>query len=124
MPKVLLELQQLQLVVLKNRFSEVEDKASQMEIDAKVKNMKREGQKIQELCDFRAKKILQNKPMVENFGTLDLVTFESKCGLNLNTGTMECYLNAYSLTGYGLNDASKKVSCTSTEKFFGDKLHF
>jgi hypothetical protein len=29
-----------------------------MEIDAKVKTMKREGQQIQEFCDFRAKKIL------------------------------------------------------------------
>jgi hypothetical protein len=56
--------------------------------------------------------------MVENFGTLDLVTFESKFGLNMNTGTMKCYLNAYSLTGYGLNDASKKVSCNSTQNFF------
>jgi len=56
--------------------------------------------------------------MLETFGALDLggsslqVTFESKesiqNGLNLSIGKMERYLNAYSLTVYGLNDAFEK----------------
>ena len=56
--------------------------------------------------------------MLENFGALELggsslqVTFESKesiqNGLKLSIGKMERYLNAYSLTGYGLNDAFEK----------------
>lgn len=63
---------------------------------------------------------LQNIPVLETFGALDLggsslqVTFESKesiqsdYGLNLRIGTMKRHLNAYSLTGYGLNDAFEK----------------
>ena len=64
------------------------------------------------------KRRLQNIPMLETFGALDLggsslqFTFESKesiqNGLNLSIGTMERHLNAYSLTGYGLNDAFEK----------------
>ena len=56
--------------------------------------------------------------MLETFGALDLggsslrVTFESKesiqNGLNMSIGKMERYLNAYSLTIYGLNDAFEK----------------
>lgn len=87
------------------------------------------------------KRRLQNIPMLETFGALDLggsslqVTFESKesiqNGLNLSIGTMERHLNAYSLTGYGLNDAFEKSivlllrknSRTGSEKFSGDQLH-
>ncbi|KAH9309143.1 hypothetical protein KI387_037054, partial [Taxus chinensis] len=63
---------------------------------------------------------LGNFPMQETFGALDLggsslqVTFESKestqgeYGLNLSIGAMDHHLNAYSLSGYGLNDAFEK----------------
>lgn len=80
---------------------------------------------------------LQNIPMVETFGALDLggsslqVTFESKYGMNLSIGTMERHLNAYSLTGYGLNDAFEKSVVlllrknlrTGSEKYSGGQLH-
>ena len=61
------------------------------------------------------KRRLQNIPMLKTFGALDLggsslqVTFEAiQNGLNLSIGKMERYLNAYSLTVYGLNDAFEK----------------
>eukprot|EP00253_Pinus_taeda_P004539 PITA_04539 len=80
---------------------------------------------------------LQNMPILETFGALDLggsslqVTFESKYGLNLTIGTMERHLNAYSLTGYGLNDAFEKSVVlllrknlkTDSGKFSGGQLH-
>uniref|UniRef100_A0A0D6QWU4 Apyrase n=1 Tax=Araucaria cunninghamii TaxID=56994 RepID=A0A0D6QWU4_ARACU len=63
---------------------------------------------------------LGNSPMQETFGALDLggsslqVTFESReptqgeHGLNLSIGKTEHHINAYSLAGYGLNDAFEK----------------
>ena len=64
------------------------------------------------------KRRLDNIPMLDTFGALDLgsyslqVTFESKesiqNGLNLSIGKMERYLNAYSLIVYGLIDAFEK----------------
>lgn len=59
-------------------------------------------------------------PVQETFGALDLggsslqVTFEAgesvqgDYGLNLSIGAMDYHLNAYSLSGYGLNDAFER----------------
>ncbi|XP_022979183.1 probable apyrase 7 isoform X1 [Cucurbita maxima] len=64
------------------------------------------------------KQLLGVKPRELTYGALDLggsslqVTFESKerneSSLNIRIGNVDYHLNAYSLTGYGLNDAFGK----------------